>query len=122
MTTKTDTSDRELLELAAKAAGLRLANWHKCGQDYLILDSGVDWPRSIFAPPASDADAFRLAVALDLEIYHVEIDGEMHAHVGYASSETGRTHYMIEPHGNDFCGAPRRAIVRVAAEMGRNKL
>lgn len=94
-------TDRELLELAAKALGVEI---------------GPDRVWNYWNPLVDNDDAFRLAVMLRMETYHAD-DGGWSA---YASHPTARgIAYAIEPHGSDPCAATRRAIVRAAAEIGR---
>lgn len=95
-------SDRELLELAAKAAGVALAftNFTSSPIDF---DTGRDWK-----PLTDDGDALRLAVKLELQVC-----------VGTARDmETGFIEVVGEE--TDKYSATRRAIVRAAAEIGRN--
>ena len=110
-------TDRELLELAAKAAGLSSFEW--AGFKMLRVetgsrkgDNGYYW-----RPLTDDGDALRLAVKLGLEIY---IDD------GYCTTvsqdllhdwDCGVTEYHK---GVDMYAATRRAIVRAAAEIGKN--
>jgi hypothetical protein len=93
-------TDRELLELAAKAAGIEIK------YNYL----GTQDARCAWYPLDDDGDALRLAVKLRLTIYHTS--------VGVSASEPeGRS--MLELNGTDPDAATRRAIVRAAAEIGR---
>lgn len=87
-------TDKELLELAAKAAGI----------DYC--------ERDFWFPLSDDGDALRLAVKLGLEI---RTDGP------YLIAVTPRyvDNELYEERGNDPYAATRRAIVRAAAEIGR---
>lgn len=92
-------SDRDLLELAAKAAGLSLSHcddsvWDDERADY------VGWN-----PLIDDGDAFRLAVKLELNVLP-----------GVAQDGEGR---IIVDKTADPLAATRRAIVRAAAEIGR---
>lgn len=106
-------NDRELLELAAKAAGIGPIIGF---DDHLTAIIGpLKWTRQ-WAPLADDGDALRLAVKLLIEIYHAD-DGEFAAYASYPN-ERGYA-YAIEPHNGDPCAATRRAIVRAAAEIGR---
>lgn len=105
-------NDRELLELAAKAAGHRL-EWHipKAGSDEPHIE-GIDWN-----PLTDDGDALRLAVAVGIEpCWYKRAD--------YASARavppSGHV-IRIEEHGGDPYAATRRAIVRAAAEIGRSQ-
>ena len=95
-------TNRELLELAAKAAGYQYTN---CGR-YIIMD-GI--PEN-WNPLRDDGDAFRLAVKLRLQIT-VSPD-ETHVE-GLNGS------YAHEPHKYDPYVPTRRAIVRAAAEIGK---
>ena len=100
------TSDRELLELAAKAAGVDpvLAN-------PIEFSTGTEY---YWNPLTDDGDALRVAVKLRLEIYFFDGFGEVVAEHNTASFEPGREQYA-----DDMNAATRRAIVRAAAEIGR---
>lgn len=92
-------TDRELLELAAKAAGI-IAEWHSDSEGmYLYGNRGPDNSK-YWNPIANDGDALRLAVRLQLDISCMESDWE-------SNSETNAD------------AATRRAIVRAAAEIGK---
>ena len=105
-------TDRELLEMAAKAAGHTLT-W---GEKYIVGDDVVDcsdMPYVVSGDPdvadwhwdplSDDGDALRLAVKLFLW-------------------EAVRDGYQHVDSDNDFYAATRRAIVRAAAEIGRSML
>jgi hypothetical protein len=126
-----DMTDRELLELAAKAAGMQ------------VLLEGVKWPREEvgwffnqvgdhppalydrsgpslqrWAPLTDDGDALRLAVKLNLTVQFPWEDKcrfTKETHVWSAADAP-----VQEPHGADAAEATRRAIVRAAAEIGRS--
>lgn len=89
-------TDRELLELAAKAAGIE----H-------VTPMMVEWGK--WNPLEDDGDALRLAVKLFLTV-EVE-DGFSEAISEWSSN--------IEAHNGDSCAATRRAIVKAAAKIGR---
>lgn len=109
-------NDKELLEMAAKAAGIQICNtW--------LSDEGRAWS-SIWAkdfngapttklwnPLGNDGDAFRLIVELKLELT-VFRD---HVTAFHATS------WCDELHGDEPFAATRRAIVRAAAEVGNLK-
>ena len=106
-------SDKELLELAAKAAGRRFVIDDEI--NYAIIDEysfPIPWN-----PLTDDGDALRLAVSLKMEVYH----GWDGGHSAYASvpQEDSQPVFCVEPHMSDPCAATRRAIVRAAAEIGR---
>lgn len=105
----TPTETRELLELAAKAAGIGVY-WvtGTSGEEYCYLANDLPW-NSL----ADDGDALRLAVKLQTPIM---LSNEIVRCVwGNGLSES-----CVEPCGNDPYAATRRAIVRAAAEIGRN--
>jgi len=107
-------TDRELLELAAKAAGIKINksrqaerdSWDEEGLGELALRLGL-WTTTTtnWNPLIDDGDAFRLASATNQT---VEFGNNMVIH---PSMEAGE--------GIDPLNATRRAIVRVAAEIGR---
>jgi hypothetical protein len=117
-------TDRELLESAAKAAGIDLstADWGG-GRDgfYWVI---YDQPGRVeyWSPLTDDGDALRLAVKLGLAISIDAVEQETWAHhdqVMLGSREWWPAHPTTE-HGNeDMYAATRRAIVRAAAEIGR---
>lgn len=99
--------DRELLELAAKAAGHDRTR--TCIDDWFwILNEDDDWHP--WNPLTDDGDALRLAVKLGLTVEILNKRLEPHTKVN------GR---YEEEHRNDPNRATRRAIVRAAAEIGR---
>lgn len=98
-------TDKELLELAAKAAGIE---WHKGYLAY--LDDGDRW-----SPLVRDDHALRLAVKLGVQMYifSPEIDD------GICVPYTEINREFREYHKDDPYAATRRAIVRASAEIGR---
>lgn len=104
MTTDTD---RELLELAAKAAGIQL-DFSIRGDfpPYYVNERGG---HSSWNPLTDDGDALRLAVALGLVV-----DCSRPS----AALPFTRHDYSLSEGGNN-AAATRRAIVRAAAEIGR---
>jgi len=97
-------TDRELLELAAKAADIVAMPVYdyetKIASEALYLSNAKEWN-----PLTGDGDAFRLAVALQLDITFINSDV-----VVLNVSEGG---------GCDQYAQARRAIVRAAAEIGK---
>jgi hypothetical protein len=98
-------TDRELLELAAKAAGLRIT-WDGDNPPYPRATPDGHW-NPVWNPLTRDGDALRLAVKLDMDI-NIESD------FGHT-----RANECFEDHGADAESATRRAIVRAAAEIGK---
>jgi hypothetical protein len=108
-------TDRELLQDAAKAAGIDLsaADWggERDGFYWVIYDQPgrVDY----WNPLTDDGDALRLAVKADFDLVQF--------------GDFARADYMIgtgyfsvnELYGTDPLAATRRAIVRAAAEIGK---
>jgi hypothetical protein len=103
-------NDRELLELAAKAAG---------------IGGGWDWPRGAKAPTfwrdanrkawlplTDDGDALRLAVKLRMNVVITDAGPSVRGDRGPWCDE----HCAAN---DDMSTATRRAIVRAAAEIGR---
>ena len=106
-------TDRELLELAAKAYGA--AQYPETGEwEYFFeRDPDDDGEFKEWNPLADDGDALRLAVQLHLSVC-VEFDQTWIASHGYPT-----TPVCFENHGTDPDAASRRAIVRAAAEIGK---
>lgn len=71
-------------------------------------------------PLQRDDLALRLAVKLEIEIYHGDDDGAMTVWAGYEIPHPGdnRIMYACEQHKGDPYAATRRAIVRAAAAIG----
>ena len=113
-------TDRELLELAAKAAGVEWFGYY--GDDTVecqYLDIGtndvVPWN-----PLADDGDALRLAVKLGLFISHSAYKPGENAYGFVRISWYGqRVEFESEKFTDDPYAATRRAIVRAAAEIGK---
>ncbi len=105
-------TDRELLELAAKAADVDVIPDSQ-GIFWLLLKPGQKI-NSEWNPLTDDGDALRLAVQLGIEVYTG----------GYrlASAIHQKTKAYGEAiKGDDPYAATRRAIVRASAEIERNK-
>ena len=100
-------TDQELLELAAKAAGLEIMCMFDSGAGPTChIKSGNQFGKSCWAPLTDDGDAFRLAVKLRLES---GFEGDNVVFVDGNFSE-----FLSE----DPAAATRRAIVRAAAFLG----
>lgn len=94
-------NDRELLELAAKAAGIEeiigVAFWTEFG---------------VFDPLTDDGDALRLAVKL---LFEIDFG------LGSIAIRHSTGIKIIEAYNDDPYAATRRAIVLAAAEIGKLK-
>lgn len=119
-------SDRELLELAAKAAGLvvQRSRLNDPACEDLLIQTRDDHELHLegWNPLTDDGDALRIAIKLKMNVYAA-------AH-NYVCVE-------VPPEGDEgpicieedtsivdniqACAATRRAIVRAAAELGRTK-
>jgi hypothetical protein len=109
-------TDRELLELAAKAVGLSLEQGpgsppEKC---FGACWDGHTW--DYWNPLDDDGDALRLAVKLD---FRIDIDKERAWTAVYANRSYNIDTVLEANDNNDPYAATRRAIVRAAAEIGR---
>lgn len=132
-------TDRELLEMAAKAAGIEMSGtlyrdgtWEP-GISHSFkpaggIGAGIDV--TSWNPLEDDGDALRLAVKLGMSFGFVLETGGM-AHWGPVTYTQARQQIddlqcgrgfsgPMETHGEDPYAATRRAIVRAAAEIGRN--
>jgi hypothetical protein len=114
-------TDSELLELAAKAAGAVWIDqnfpYDEFGRMMLDFGGGV----SEWNPLTDDGDALRLAVKLDIEFYQGDDDGPS-VYAGYWGKSERRDVtrlFASEPMSDDPYAATRRAIVRAAAEIGK---
>ena len=121
-------TDKELLEYAAKAAGLRVGfepdgkergrydlYWSRVHSQLVWHNksTGSEYPEPLFWNPLTgDGDAFRLMVKLRLPFR----DG-LNGTVETGNERSGRP--IWELWGDDPLAATRRAIVRAAAEVGR---
>lgn len=105
-------TDRELLELAAKAAGIEGSIHEMLGGGLYVANSKV--PLGMWAPLTDDGDALRLAVKLKLDVL---IDASMTDVIGAGTDDV----MEAESHNDDPYAATRRAIVRAAAAMQEKK-
>ena len=112
-------TDRELLELAAKAAGLEVSGGVKHQSDKLFtrcanpdgVVKGREWN-----PLTDDGDALRLAVKLEMDFVW-DFD-RIEIYYGAEKDYVVEYFYLL-PTPTDRYAATRRAIVRAAAEIGR---
>lgn len=113
-------TDRELLELAAKAAGYGV-DWREWvtsriaefGTIKYTKQSGFWLDGKQWNPLTDDGDALRLAVKLGIHLQFA---------MDYAVSYAGSVHakQFTERDGDDPYAAARRAIVRAAAAIGQS--
>lgn len=99
-------TDKELITLAAKAAGIE---WNKAYKAHLN-ENGAHW-----LPLTDDGDALRLAAKLGLHVsQQLSYVAVMQPHGGAGSHRLQWT----EQYNEDPYAATRRAIVRAAAQIG----
>ena len=110
-------SDRELLELAAKAAKLPECGWMGPAFMYVKDNTFTDWN-----PLDDDGDALRLAVKLGLDVCidKPPVVGEPYTQAIGFIGDGKEIEDAVELHNGDSYAATRRAIVRAAAEIGKS--
>lgn len=101
-------TDRELLDLAAKAAGAEWSDYPDRTPNHWTMEK-PDGVWSDWNPLTDDGDALRLAVKLRIDIEHMAME---------VFAAKGPALCFIEPNDEPY-SATRRAIVRAAAEIGR---
>lgn len=119
-------TDRELLELAAKAVGMHVLvegkpwpkekiGWffNQVGDNPPVLYDRASPSLAAWAPLTDDGDALRLALKLDIGITF-EASGSVMAGIS-----EGGSWVADEDIGDDKARATRRAIVRAAALSGK---
>lgn len=116
-------SDRELLDLAAKAAGITGFSGEDCHGAYFCTPANHDIHRSvptIYRWLADDGDALRLAVTLELGVV-CKRRSDPYEKNRSVVTDPYRVNQLriVEAHKGDPAAATRRAIVRAAAEIGR---
>lgn len=102
-------TDRELLEWAAKAAGLWDENDPSNG---MLKGTGQYWN-----PLTDDGDALRLVAALRLNVYYDHVP-PWRVCVQYPIKRV-QSCYIYESAVTEVAAATRRAVVRAAAEIGK---
>jgi hypothetical protein len=106
-------SDRELLELAARAGGVKGDYLHPYG---IVIGSTFEAP-VCWNPLRDDGEALRLAVKIKLQVLIGQ--GPAGDITWVMTPENPDIEGPSERHGADANAATRRAIVRAAAEIGR---
>ena len=108
-------SDRELLELAAKAAGIELV-WHNFS-NVPSLFKGLS-SDEVWNPLTDDGDALRLAVKLNLAVVFHPVLNQALCRPYHTRDLDSESREDAEKHADPYA-ATRRAIVRAAAEIER---
>lgn len=114
-------TDQELLEKAAKAAGMTIGTapsctlyWSHVQMGFFLhgTNVGYEWPEAQeWNPLDNDGDALRLAVKLRLSVYL--------APSGALMVISGHGEVRCDEFGDDWYAATRRAIVRAAANLAK---
>ena len=109
--------DRELLEMAAKAAGYKILEHHQSARDALVdpktASLWIDGVSTGWNPLWDDGHALRLAVKLRINLHFCESDAMTTAYAE-GGIQGAAVDFMDDPYA-----ATRRAIVRAAAELAR---
>lgn len=109
--------DKELLKLAAKAAGLNVKAEQVDADDlftWLIVGEKHTKQRTPWNPLTDDGDALRLAVKLQMDIQQDEHQVYVWFWIDHSDDDC-----ITEDPGDDRFAATRRAIVHAAVEIGR---
>ena len=116
-------TDREMLELAARAAGYVFGEYGGRPARQATTKIGTAW--IYWNPLDDDGDALRLAVKLGLHVMQYPIyDEPKHSAIAKKSARLLDDTCVdmcvgIEVYDSDPYAATRRAITRAAAEIGR---
>lgn len=109
-------TNRELLELAARAAGIELIAWEARRHAFKLPTERGNAP-SRWNPITDDGDALRLAVNLRINIEHAETLSRKPHGVNCWPVGRGDCAWM-ELDIADYAAATRLSIVRAAAAIG----
>jgi hypothetical protein len=104
-------NDKQMLEMAAKAAGH--ANFEHEGSGGLLITTEDEFSY-FWNPLKDDGDALRLAVKLGMTV-SIKTKGDKLCTKAWSYDRK----ICSERHENDPYAATRRAITRAAAEIGR---
>ena len=121
-------TNQEMMELAAKAAGMNLTYcpiWGCMAKELQDSEGKYFDAKTCWDPLTNDGDALRLAVKLRIDVYTLPINAEA---VTVTAKRRMRSDLLRQPNptssteelARDPYAATRRAIVRAAAEIGRN--
>lgn len=110
-------ADRELLHLAARAIGaVRVDDIE--GEQWLILHFADGSAMNGWNPIVHSDDAFELLVWFQMQ---VDYTGRGHRSTGDVAVACGPNICSVEPKEGDVSAATRRAVVRAAAEIGKQR-
>lgn len=100
-------NDRELLELAAKAAGIETTFWNDGQEPYSSGEGFIPPSNRLWNPLTDDGDALRLAVKLNINVFIYDDE-----------TSIGTIGVVAKSWGSKEANT-RRAIVRAAAAIGK---
>jgi hypothetical protein len=109
-------TDRELLELAARAAGIEgyIHEWVN-GPEFIIPgENPATWN-----PLQDDGNALRLSMKLKIRVLHPTVEAPDAVRAG--SFKYGFVQEDYADHGGDYMAATRFAITRAAAQIQLDK-
>ncbi len=106
--------EREMLEMAARAAGIVSLRWGIDKPERQINGEG-QFIGATWNPLTDDGDAFRLAVALHMRVKYHEALGQT---LVWLSGSEREFQVNVEDCGRDPLAATRLAITRAAASIG----
>lgn len=114
-------TDRELLELVARAAGYKHLRYCEIHMAMVPEHEGEDvLPFSMWNPLTDDGDALRLAVKCSISVNTMLVDGMNRPRHETAACSSYGLPICHHKHNGDPCAATRRAIVRAAAAIGES--
>ncbi|QPN47996.1 hypothetical protein I5S86_10930 [Priestia aryabhattai] len=117
-------TDRELLELAAKAAGLKINQAFQAQRDAVMAPAKaslwIDDGSTAWNPLTDDGHALRLAMTLELGVV-CKRESDPYEKNRSVVTDPYRVNQLriVEAHKGNPEAATRRAIVRAAAEIGQ---
>lgn len=112
-------NDRELLEMAARAAEIQIATWSNCQAGGFQTQESAD--SKFWNPLTDDGDALRLAVTLGIQVLPRSMDCVAVTDIKFKGDcvSVSLSAPRYDDHGA-ACSAMRLAIVRAAAEIGKS--
>lgn len=105
--------DKEMLELAAKAAGKKIEYWHSNGNPMVRGDDGVAYSWN----PRDDGDLFRLAVDLGINIEFNTVENVVT--VQWRDRLGGMMGLRKHAYG-DRRNTTRQSVLYLAAKIGKD--
>ena len=115
-------NDREMLELAAKAAGYEVLANKQAQRDEIGAGGAGLWIKGVstcWNPRDDSAQAFELGIRLSFCQTQWFKHQPPEVMIGYKTHD-GEGHNWIESHNGDPEAATRLAITRAAAEIGKS--